>query len=61
LGIPSIARSATFNTEASLGSEEGAKADFVAKADNNADNLFIEDVRVSISAPRTPFERERFF
>ncbi|KAJ7502504.1 stabilization of polarity axis-domain-containing protein [Mycena galericulata] len=59
LGIPSITRSATFSTEASLGSEEdmvraagnakdGAKADFVAKADNNADNLFIEDIKSAI-------------
>lgn len=60
LGIPNIARSATFSTETSLGSEEdvlragtakdGAKADFVAKADNNADNLFIEDVRYLLRA-----------
>ncbi|KAJ7678700.1 stabilization of polarity axis-domain-containing protein [Mycena rosella] len=56
LGIPSMVRSATFSTETSLGSEEdmvragkdGAKTDFVAKADNNADNLFIEDIRSAI-------------
>ncbi|KAJ6591341.1 docking domain of Afi1 for Arf3 in vesicle trafficking-domain-containing protein [Mycena sp. CBHHK59/15] len=56
LGVPSMVRSATFNTEISLGSEEdmgragkdGAKTDFVAKADNNADNLFIEDIKSAI-------------
>ncbi|KAJ7141102.1 mesa protein [Mycena epipterygia] len=58
LGMPGMVRSATFSTENSLGSEEdmvragnakdGAKADFVAKADNNADNLFIEDVKSAI-------------
>ncbi|KAJ7633486.1 stabilization of polarity axis-domain-containing protein [Mycena polygramma] len=58
LGIPNIVRSATFSTEASHGSEEdivrtanakdGAKGDFVAKADNNADNLFIEDIKSAI-------------
>ncbi|KAJ7122034.1 stabilization of polarity axis-domain-containing protein [Mycena crocata] len=58
LGIPTMVRSATFSTETSLGSEEdmvragnakdGAKADFVAKADNNADNLFIEDIKSAI-------------
>ncbi|KAJ7803801.1 stabilization of polarity axis-domain-containing protein [Mycena olivaceomarginata] len=57
LGVPNMVRTATFNTEASLGSEEdivrsanakdGAKADF-AKADNNADNIFIEDIKSAI-------------
>lgn len=51
-----MVRTATYNTETSIGSEEdivrsanakdGAKADFT-KADNNADNLFIEDVCIS--------------
>ncbi|KAF7376650.1 Protein mesA [Mycena sanguinolenta] len=58
LAVPNMARSATFSTETSLGSEEdiirsanakdGAKGDFVAKADNNADNLFIEDIKSAI-------------
>ncbi|KAJ7162232.1 stabilization of polarity axis-domain-containing protein [Mycena filopes] len=58
LGVPSIVRSATFSTETSLGSEEDmvragssakdGKTDFVAKADNNADNLFIEDIKSAI-------------
>ncbi|KAJ7646576.1 docking domain of Afi1 for Arf3 in vesicle trafficking-domain-containing protein [Roridomyces roridus] len=55
LGVPGIARSTTFNTETSLGSEEdisrtanGAKTDFVAKADNNSDNVFIEDIKSAI-------------
>ncbi|KAF7357919.1 Protein mesA [Mycena venus] len=58
LGVPSVARSATFNTETSLGSEEdmvraanakdGAKTDFVTKTDNNADNFFIEDIKSAI-------------
>ncbi|KAJ7090911.1 mesa protein [Mycena belliarum] len=58
LGVPNIVRSATFSTESSLGSEEdivragnvkdGAKSDFVVKADNNADNLFIEDIKSAI-------------
>ncbi|KAJ7213037.1 stabilization of polarity axis-domain-containing protein [Mycena pura] len=58
LGVPGIVRSATFSTESSLGSEEdivraatakdGPKSDFVAKADNNADNLFIEDIKTAI-------------
>ncbi|KAJ7233911.1 docking domain of Afi1 for Arf3 in vesicle trafficking-domain-containing protein [Mycena rebaudengoi] len=58
MGGQSMIRSATFNTEASLRSEEdiiraggakdGAKADLIAKADNNADNLFIEDIKSAI-------------
>ncbi|KAJ7785895.1 stabilization of polarity axis-domain-containing protein [Mycena metata] len=56
LGVPSITRSATFSTETSLGSEEDivraggkdGKTDFGAKADNNADNLFIEDIKSAI-------------
>ncbi|KAJ6594580.1 stabilization of polarity axis-domain-containing protein [Mycena capillaripes] len=58
LGVPSIVRSTTFNTETSLGSEEdivraanakdGGRADFAVKADNNADNLFIEDIKSAI-------------
>ncbi|KAF8143329.1 mesa protein [Mycena galopus ATCC 62051] len=56
LGIPSMVRTTTFNTETSLGSEEeiiraanakDGKGDF-AKADNNADNLFIEDIKSAI-------------
>ena len=55
-GAPLISRTGTLKAESSLGSEddigrlvgrdlkEGSKADFVAKADNNADNPFIEDV-----------------
>lgn len=48
-----ISRAGTLKAESSLGSEDdigrgggggGAKTDFVAKVDNNADNLFMEDV-----------------
>lgn len=52
VGAPLISRTGTVKAESSFGSEDdigrskdGAKADFVAKADHNADNLFIEDVR----------------
>ncbi|KAJ6456380.1 stabilization of polarity axis-domain-containing protein [Mycena sanguinolenta] len=55
LAVPNMVRSTTFSTETSLGSEEdiirsanGAKGDFVAKADNNADNLFVEDIKSAI-------------
>ncbi|KAJ7782517.1 docking domain of Afi1 for Arf3 in vesicle trafficking-domain-containing protein [Mycena maculata] len=48
LGIPSLVRSATFSTEGSLGSEEDMVRAGNAKADNNADNLFIEDIKSAI-------------
>lgn len=47
---PLITRSGTLKAESSLGSEEDYKvpskdkADFVPKADNNTDTVFIEDV-----------------
>lgn len=55
LGAPTITRSGTLKTESSVGSEddiaritrEGSKSDFAAK-DNNADKLFIEDIRAAI-------------
>ncbi len=55
---PLITRSGTLKAEASLGADEeimkaGGKgpADFVPKADNNADSLFMEDVSNVSSAP----------
>ncbi|KAK6996988.1 protein mesa [Favolaschia claudopus] len=57
LNLPNMVRSTTFNTETSLGSDEDivrtanakdGKGDFVAKADNNADNHFIEDIKSAI-------------
>jgi hypothetical protein len=51
---PPLTRTGTLKAESSFGSEddagrmvggkEGAKSDFVTKADNNADKIFIEDV-----------------
>jgi hypothetical protein len=54
-GVSLISRTGPLKAESSLASEddigrigrdikEGSKTDFVAKVDNNADNLFIEDV-----------------
>ncbi|KAL1746446.1 stabilization of polarity axis-domain-containing protein [Schizophyllum fasciatum] len=40
-------RAATLRTESSIGSEDGAGKD-TSKADNNADNLFIDDIRAAI-------------
>lgn len=53
LGGPLVSRTGTGNLkpEGSLGEDDlakpGTKSDFVVKADNNADNLFIEDVSLS--------------
>ncbi|CAK5265904.1 unnamed protein product [Mycena citricolor] len=49
--FPGIARTATFNPETSLPSEEngtGAKTDFLPKADHNADNIFMEEIKAAI-------------
>lgn len=51
---PLITRSGTLKAESSLGSEEDHKvpskdkADFVPKADNNTDTVFIEDIKSAI-------------
>lgn len=56
LGAPLISRTGTLKAEASIGSEDdlgrnvgtnkdGPKSDFASKVDNNADKIFIEDVR----------------
>ncbi|KAF7332587.1 Protein mesA [Mycena kentingensis (nom. inval.)] len=44
-GAPGLPRAATFNTEASLNSDDGAKGDFMK---NDADNVFLEDLRAAI-------------
>jgi hypothetical protein len=53
LGMPLISRTGTLKAESSISSEDdigrlmtkdGAKNDFIAKSDNNADKVFIDDV-----------------
>ncbi|RDB24706.1 Protein mesA [Hypsizygus marmoreus] len=57
LGAPIISRTGTLKAESSIGSEDdvgrvsgkdGGRAEFTAKADNNADKIFIEDIRAAI-------------
>jgi hypothetical protein len=54
-GTPLLSRTGTLKAESSAGSEDdigrmgrdvkdGSRSDFASKADNNADNLFVEDV-----------------
>ncbi|KAF9464958.1 stabilization of polarity axis-domain-containing protein [Collybia nuda] len=57
LGAPLISRTGTLKAESSISSEDdigrlitkdGTKSDFAARSDNNADKVFIDDIRAAI-------------